>query len=132
MSVLRLIQIVAAALVCLLLVGVTVGAASLHPLRITMENWFPYYQPVAPSVPPHRPIQWVNPTATAHTIRHDACTAGGPCAFDSGAVPPNAKFEIPGLPPGRYPYHCEIHPVMRGEVHVLDPARSSQTSPSTT
>ncbi len=96
------------------------SGAGFNPFQITMENGSPYYQPIAPTVQPHRPIEWINPTASPHTIRHDGCVTDGPCAFDSGEVPPNGSYAIAGLPPGRYPYHCQIHPIMRGELHVLE------------
>jgi len=34
---------------------------------------------------------------------------------------PDGTFSIPSLPPGEYPYHCELHPVMRGTLVVVDP-----------
>jgi plastocyanin len=45
----------------------------------------------------------------------------GVCAFQSLAVPPNASFMIAPLLPGRYTYHCELHPIMRGILIVLPP-----------
>ena len=27
---------------------------------------------------------------------------------------------MPGLPAGRYPYHCALHPAMRGVLEVRD------------
>ncbi len=71
------------------------------------------------------PIVWENPTATPHTITHDGCREGGACAFDSGAIRPHETFEIPGLPPGQYPYHCTLHPIMRGMVEVGIPLAPS-------
>lgn len=108
--------------------GVASTGASIGPFLITMESWSPYYQPVEAIVPPHRAIKWTNPTASPHTIRHDGCLRPGPCAFDSGAVPPDGAYMIPGLPPGRYAYHCEIHPIMRGELVVSDDAYELKTS----
>ncbi len=106
----------------LLLVITPPTGAKFNPFQITMESGFPYYEPLTLTVGSHQPIRWVNPTASPHTIRHDGCLSGHVCAFDSGAVPPNGKFEIPGLPPGRYPYHCQIHPIMRGELKVVGSA----------
>jgi hypothetical protein len=102
----------------LLVIMALPAMASLGPFLITMESWSPYYQPLEATVQPHSPIQWMNSTASPHTIRHDRCLTGSTCAFDSGAVPPNGTYVIPGLPPGRYSYHCEIHPIMRGELIV--------------
>lgn len=103
----------------LVVLGAVVASyGSIGHFLITMENWSPYYQPFEAVVQAHTPIKWMNPTASPHTIRHDGCIESGPCAFDSGAVPPDGDYIIPGLPSGRYPYHCEIHPVMRGELVV--------------
>lgn len=98
----------------------TVGSGEMShaPVLINMENWAPYYRPYEASIQSRTPIQWKNPTASPHTVRHDDCAKGGPCLFDSGAVAPDGSYTITGLKPGRYPYHCELHPIMRGELIV--------------
>lgn len=88
---------------------------------IVLEGVSPYYVPPVAVVPSTSPITWVNPTPSPHSIRHDGCITFGPCAFDSGAVMPDGRFTIPILPPGTYPYHCELHPVMRGTLVVIAP-----------
>ncbi|MDE3119816.1 MAG: hypothetical protein KGO52_01085 [Nitrospirota bacterium] len=102
--------------------GIGFGSAALPPVQITIESSSPYYLPASATVSPGAPIQWDNPTASYHTVTHDGCEAEGPCAFDSGSVAPNGSFALPGLPPGRYPYHCTLHPIMRGVLTVVDPA----------
>ncbi|MFQ5991474.1 MAG: hypothetical protein ACE5NA_03455 [Nitrospiraceae bacterium] len=87
---------------------------------IIMENVSPYYRPEVATRIADSPILWVNPTASPHSVRHNGCLSRGPCAFDSGAVMPEGTYMIQGLPPGRYPYHCELHPIMRGELIVKD------------
>jgi plastocyanin len=94
------------------------GEMSPPPVLIKMESWAPYYRPFEAEVQLQTTIRWNNPTASTHTVRHDGCAQKGPCLFDSGAVPPNGSYTISGLAPGRYPYHCELHPVMRGELVV--------------
>ena len=88
---------------------------------IILEGLAPYYVPPIAVVPAGSAITWTNPTPSPHSIRHDGCLTLGRCAFDSGAVLPDGTFSIPLLPPGQYPYHCELHPVMRGTVVVVDP-----------
>ncbi len=110
-----------AATIGLLSVSAWAGMAAPPPFQITLENAFPYYQPVSAQVASGTVIRWQNPTATHHTITHDGCNTGRRCAFNSGAVPPNGTYSVPGLPPGRYPYHCELHPIMRGIVIVAGP-----------
>ncbi len=96
----------------------TVGSAD--PVEILFETTSPYYQPGVAVVTPGTPVRWINGTASHHTVRHDGCVTGETCAFQSLAVPPDSNFLIAPLPPGRYAYHCELHPVMRGTLIVLD------------
>jgi len=94
------------------------GEVSTPPTIINMENWMPYYSPREATIHSLSPVRWVNPTASPHTVRHDGCAHEGPCLFKSGPVHPEGSFTIEGLAPGRYPYHCELHPIMRGELIV--------------
>lgn len=100
----------------------SVGSEEMNPpqVLIQMESWAPYYRPFKAEIEWQTTILWNNPTASTHTVRHDACVQKGPCLFDSGAVLPNGSYRIQGLAPGRYPYHCELHPIMRGELIVGD------------
>lgn len=102
------------------------SVAALTPVRIQMESWSPYYVPAAATVTARYPVRWENPTATHHTVTHDGCREEGPCLFDSGSIPPAGVYEIPGLPPGRYPYHCTVHPIMRGTIVVTNADHSSE------
>ena len=91
------------------------------PTRIMMEDGSPYYVPIAPTLVSNTPIRWDNPTPTHHTVTHSGCVEDeGPCLFDSGTVSPGSSFSVPGLPAGRYTYHCRIHPIMRGQLIVTD------------
>jgi plastocyanin len=105
-------------------IGAAVGGPGLDlspATQILMENGSPYYVPPAATVASGTPIRWENPTPTHHTVTHNGCLKDeNPCLFDSGTVPPGGHFTVPGLPPGRYPYHCGIHPIMRGQLIVTD------------
>lgn len=117
-----------AVLAGMLVWGFGSGAASPPSFRITMESGAPYYEPFLARVVTGAPIRWDNPTPTFHTATYEECLADGPCLFDSGSVAPGGSYTLPGLPPGRYPYQCRLHPIMRGVVTVEDPAsRSSET-----
>lgn len=96
--------------------------------QILMENGSPYYIPAVATVASGTPVRWDNPTPTHHTVTHNDCTKDDrPCLFDSGTVAPGGHFTVPGLPAGRYPYHCGIHPIMRGQLVVTDdPSTPSQ------
>ena len=88
---------------------------------IIIESGSPYFVPKSATVSSGAPIRWDNPTATDHTITHGGCMEdGNTCAFDSGIVRPNGSFTLQGLPPGRYPYFCRLHPIMHGVVIVED------------
>jgi len=95
--------------------------ASASPVEIAFETSAPYYQPQLAVVWAGAPVRWVNPTASPHSVRHDDCLTDAMCAFRSISVPPDGSFSIAPLPPGRYLYHCELHPIMRGVLIVLDP-----------
>lgn len=101
----------------LLLQGAWPASAS-GPFQITLQNAAPFYQPVSAQVPAGTPIRWRNPTPTMHTITHDGCSLGPRCLFDSGPIEPNGGYTAPRLAPGRYDYHCEIHPFMQGVVII--------------
>lgn len=89
--------------------------------RIVIESGSPYFVPVKAYVTPWASIRWENPTPTHHTITHDGCVEdGATCAFESGTVEPNGTYTLPGLPAGRYSYHCRLHPIMRGVLTVTE------------
>jgi len=104
------------------------GLATPPSFQIIIESASPYYLPASARVAPGSPIRWDNPTPSHHTVTHDGCLTEEPCAFDSGSLPPNESYTLPGLPPGRYSYHCRLHPIMRGTLTVTDPvAAPSET-----
>lgn len=90
---------------------------------IIIDSGSPYFVPKSATVSTGVPIRWENPTPAEHTITHMGCLEEGEsCAFDSGIVNPNESFTLPGLAPGRYPYLCRVHPIMRGTIIVTDGA----------
>jgi plastocyanin len=91
-------------------------------IDITFQSSAPYYEPAVAVVPMGMPIRWVNATASPHSVRHDACIDEEPCPFQSIAIPPESSFVVAPLPPGRYAYHCELHPIMRGSLLVMHPS----------
>ena len=105
----------------LMLMGTLTLGAEFVNAPIKMEHWPPYYYPNEAVVWAGVPIQWINATASPHTVQHDACGTDKPCMFDSGKIPPTQTYTLPGLPPGRYPYHCQLHPIMGGTLIVEDP-----------
>jgi plastocyanin len=94
--------------------------ASNPVIEIAFQSSAPYYEPQVAVVPMGMPIRWVNATASPHSVRHDACIDEEPCPLQSIAIPPDSSFVVAPLPPGRYAYHCELHPIMRGTLLVID------------
>ncbi len=105
-----------------LLSGALPGSATPPQFLIMIENASPYFSPAVATITTGTPVRWDNPTPTEHTITHDGCVTGGYCAFDSSTMLPNAHYTVPSLPPGRYSYHCRVHPIMRGTLIVTEPA----------
>lgn len=69
-------------------------------------------------------IVWTNNDVTAHTVTSDnqyVDKVNGP--FDSiksiGLIPPKQTFEFTFTADGEYPYHCEPHPWMTGQVKIV-------------
>jgi len=116
-------------LIGMMAVSQPIGQAVQKVSVITMENWPSYYRPSTVHVLPHAPIRWVNDTASPHSVLHDGCFTEKECAFRSGPVFPGQSYALSGLLPGRYPYHCEIHPIMRGEIIVGDLFSQDSESP---
>ncbi len=110
-----------------LVFGTSLVVATPSSFRIQIDGLSPYYSPRAAQVNVGTVIWWENPTATHHTITHDGCKDGGYCAFDSGAIAPKGKFSLYYLAPGKYSYHCTLHPIMRGIVVVHDDGMIQET-----
>lgn len=104
----------------LLTATLAVAVVPVDPVDIAFETTSPYYQPQIAVVKAGIPVRWVNATGSPHSVRHDGCLTEDTCAFQSIAVPPDSSYLIAPLPPGRYGYHCELHPIMRGTLVVVD------------
>jgi len=117
-----LVVLVRTTLMLMLLLDAMPSTATSPHFEIIIENGSPYFFPPVATVMTGTPIRWDNPTPTEHTITHDSCITDDPCAFDSDTMPPNGRYTVPSLPPGRYPYHCRVHPIMRGILTVTDSA----------
>ena len=97
-------------------------SAAATGIDIAFQSSAPYYEPPVAVVPIDTPIRWINATASHHSVRHDACIDEQPCPFQSIAIPPDSSFVVAPLPPGRYAYHCELHPIMRGTLLIVEPS----------
>jgi len=106
----------------LVMLGLLPALATPPQFQIIIESISPYFLPAMATVTTGAPIRWDNPTPSPHTVIHDGCLTEGPCAFNSGTVAPNNHYTVTGLPPGRYPYHCGLHPIMQGVLIIVKPA----------
>jgi plastocyanin len=57
-------------------------------------------------------ISWLNEDNTTHTSAADGQQWG------SGNIPPGGRFNFAFTSPGRFTYHCQIHPNMVGTIVV--------------
>lgn len=86
----------------------------------------PFFSPNNLAVTLGTSLTWKNYTHEAHSIVSDDCVRLSGCSFDSGVLRPDEGYSLPFLNPGRYPYHCGLHPFMRGLLTVYPaPAPSS-------
>lgn len=101
------------------------GASSSQNIHIDPEP--PFFSPNQLTISVGAPLTWQNRTHEPHTIVSDDCRSRNTCSFDSGFLGPNARFTLPPLKPGTYPYHCGIHPFMRGLLTIHPPQSFSSS-----
>lgn len=80
------------------------------------------FAPASIDVPVGTTLTWVNDSDRDHTV-----TAGGG-SFDSGEMPPGARFSRTFDQPGSYEYFCAFHSGMLGTVVVGDAAAEQDAS----
>ena len=72
------------------------------------------YEPAKIDVLAGDTVGWTNDSTRNHTVTDDAG------AFDSGVLPSTTKFSHLFDRAGAFPYHCRLHPYIRGEIDVWD------------
>jgi plastocyanin len=60
-------------------------------------------------------VTWLNQDEAPHTVVSDT---GSPVAFFSGSLSNGNFYGLRFTEPGTYPYHCSIHPSMKGIIVV--------------
>ena len=105
-------------IVCLGFISLSSGFAVPGQRQIMLLDREPFYSPPSISLQAGQTVRWRNQAMQPHTITHDGCSLGGKCAFHSGHLHPGEEFSVRDLTPGIYPYHCNIHPFMRGTIVV--------------
>lgn len=73
------------------------------------------FSPAVLNVKAGTTVTWTNDDGAPHTIVSDA---GSPASFSSPNLAHGATFSFTFAQAGSYPYHCSIHPSMKGTVVV--------------
>jgi plastocyanin len=94
--------------------GLTAGSASASNVGVSIV--YRAFQPPTLTVDAGDTVTWTNRGLTPHTV---TATAG---MFDSGRLDAGASFSVAFSTPGTFLYGCTIHPTMKGQVIVRDPA----------
>ncbi len=97
---------------------VPMGLAVPGNSQILVLDREPFYLPASANLHVGQTIQWQNQSMQSHTVTHDRCGERYGCAFHSGHLHPGEEFTVRDLAAGTYPYHCNIHPFMRGVIVV--------------
>jgi plastocyanin len=97
-------------------VGSTGGSAAelcsgTQPNVVRIRNFS--FDPAELRVRPGTRVIFANCDAVQHTSTSDAIEG-----WDSGLITPNTTFEHTFAQAGRFPYHCEPHPSMKGTIVV--------------
>jgi plastocyanin len=114
-----LLMTVAALVVVSTLFAVSVAGAhkhptamAKHPTRTVLIQDFSF-KPAHITIKRGTKVRWINKDSTAHTA-----TANNGRSFDSGRLGPGQRYTHTFKRTGKKPYHCEIHPHMKGRITV--------------
>jgi plastocyanin len=80
------------------------------------------YNPNSITVPPGTSVIWRNLDPVSHTVTSSIGK------FDSGVIEPGGNYSHRFQDPGKYAYHCTIHPNMTAQVVVANPV--SEAAPA--
>jgi len=97
--------------VAMLIVGSVAGAQRQATKTVSIQDY--RFLPAKITVKPGTKVAWVNRGDAPHT----ATANNG--AFNSGTLQPGERFSRTFRKAGKFAYHCEIHPQMKGSVTVM-------------
>jgi plastocyanin len=86
--------------------------AQKHPTRTLLIKNFSF-KPANITIKRGTKVRWINKDSTAHTA-----TANNGRSFDSGRLGKGQSYTHTFKSVGKKPYHCEIHPDMKGTITV--------------
>ena len=90
----------------------TAKAQNKPPTRtVVIQNF--RFKPANITIKRGTKVRWINKDSAAHTA-----TAINPRGFDSGRLGKGQSYTHTFKSVGKKPYHCEIHPHMRGRITV--------------
>ncbi len=78
--------------------------------EVAMQNFS--FEPPDLVISQGEAVTWINQDDVAH---HVASEDG---SFDSGRLPPGARYSRAFEAPGQYPFRCVVHPAMAGSIRV--------------
>jgi len=73
------------------------------------------FDPASLAVKTGTTVTWTKQDSVPHIIASDT---GSPAAFSSDSLPAGASYSFTFTQAGTYPYHCTIHPSMKGTIIV--------------
>ena len=88
------------------------------PTGATTTNMNEPFVPSTVNVPINSTVVWTNNDNNIHTVTSGLPGQGASGIFDSGILSRGATFEFTFNNTGSYPYHCSLHPFMRGSIIV--------------
>ena len=86
--------------------------AQKHPTRTLLIKNFSF-KPANITIKRGTKVRWINKDSAAHIA-----TANNGRSFDSGRLGKGQSYTHTFKSVGKKPYHCEIHPHMRGRITV--------------
>ena len=86
--------------------------AQKHPTRTLLIKNFSF-KPANITIKRGTKLRWINNDSAAHTA-----TANNKRSFDSGRLGKGQSYTHTFKSVGKKPYHCEIHPHMKGRITV--------------
>jgi amicyanin len=93
----------------------TTGSATTAPpgggAQVTIQNFA--FSPASVTIKVGDTVTWTNKDSAAHTVTYDNGTT-----FASSSLATGATFSFTFTKAGTYPYHCGVHPNMKGTVVV--------------
>jgi plastocyanin len=102
------------------------SSTNLGANAVAIQNFA--FNPATLNVQVGTKVTWKNLDSAAHHVVSDTG------AFDSGVLNNGQSYSFTFNQAGNYPYHCSIHPSMKGTIVVTTtaPSNPSTSTPSTT